>query len=83
VERFHNAIFRILADPERLTIDSRQTRLFNSATKVMCTWGKHRDERPPAWPLGFSLAFSTGRRVGDRPHSGKETGFAWVVLFGS
>jgi hypothetical protein len=29
------------------------------------------------------LAFSSGRRVGDCPRSGKETGIAWVSVFGS
>jgi len=48
--------------------------------------------RRSAIPLGncsrgsaafFPCVFSSGRRVGDRPHSGKETGLAWVWLFGS
>jgi hypothetical protein len=29
------------------------------------------------------LAFSSGGRVGHRPRSGKETGIAWVSVFGS
>ena len=46
----------------------------------------------PAQPIGFwsrlsavscPLAFASGRRVGDRPLSGKETGPARVVICGS